>query len=455
VQAWCRTLADAVRARDARPLATGDGMMTSFPTRVIAPLVDWVGPHVYYGDADPLRQAFATDFALRAAEGYGRPVVLEEIGCSSSQAGEREQAMHLREALFAALGTGARGIFFWCFSDFDPETIGREIPYSHHAFELGFGLVRKDGSEKPVCDDLRAARALLDGLPIGEAAPVRPRAALILPRWLRDDIPFSWQDASLLRRTLLQGFVLASQAGLDPALVHEGDDLSAYGLILLPSVQKLETPTWLTLRDAAHAGAAIYWSWFGGDHEFHQGHWCPVFEELTGLTHRLRYGCFDLPADRFVLKTPVPLSIPTGVQHHPAPHSLAWLPVDARSDGPALFEHELGRGRVIFLNAPLERYLAALPDGSSRDAHRLYRLIAEQAGLAPRYDTHHPDVQSRVLTSGADDLVIVQHRGWTASVDDATEVPRDADLLFARGLGKTGSAFGPKGVRVYRVRNVR
>jgi hypothetical protein len=257
--------------------------------------------------------------------------------------------------------------------------------------------------------------------------------------------------------------VLASQAGLDPALVHEGDDLSSYALILLPSVQKLETPTWLTLRDAAHAGATIYWSWFGGDHEFHQGHWCPNFEELTGLTHRLRYGCFDLPADRFVLKGPVQLSIPTGVQHHAAPHSLSWLPVDASDavetlahDGsgrPALFQRELGRGRVIFLNAPLERYLAALPDGSSRDAHRLYRALAEQAGLAPRYDTHHPDVQSRVLAAGPDDLVVVQHRGWTPSVDDATEVPRDADLLFDRG--NKGGAFGPKGVRIYRVRNVR
>ena len=30
------------------------------------------------------------------------------------------------------------------------ETLGRETPYSHHGFELGFGVTRADGTEKPV-----------------------------------------------------------------------------------------------------------------------------------------------------------------------------------------------------------------------------------------------------------------------------------------------------------------
>jgi hypothetical protein len=49
--------------------------------------------------------------------------------------------------------------------------------------------------------------------------------------------------------------------------------------------------------------------------------------------------------------------------------------------------------------------------------------------------------------------VIVQHRGWSASVDDATEVPREAEIVFERD-GRPGT-LGPKGVRVYRVRGVR
>jgi hypothetical protein len=96
----------------------------------------------------------------------------------------------------------------------------------------------------------------------------------------------------------------------------------------------------------------------------------------------------------------------------------------------------------------------ARPDGSARGAHRLYRLLGDEAGLETAYPTHHPDVQARVLCAGGDDVVIVQHRGWTATVDDATEVPGDAELLYDRG-NPAPDAFGPKGARVYRVRRAR
>ncbi|HSN32475.1 MAG TPA: hypothetical protein VLU41_07305, partial [Ideonella sp.] len=72
----------------------------------------------------------------------------------------------------------------------------------------------------------------------------------------------------------------------------------------------------------------------------------------------------------------------------------------------------------------------------------------------PAYETHHPDVQARVLQAGRDDLVIVQHRGWSASVDDASELPRQAELLYDRG-NPSPHAFGPKGARVWRVRGAR
>jgi hypothetical protein len=96
----------------------------------------------------------------------------------------------------------------------------------------------------------------------------------------------------------------------------------------------------------------------------------------------------------------------------------------------------------------------ARPDGSARDAHRIYRLLADEAGLEPAYETHHPDVQARVLQAGADDLVLVQHRGWSAHVDDATELPGAAELLYDRG-NPTDDRLGPKGARVWRVRGVR
>ena len=465
VVAWARELGEVVRSAGL-PFGIGDGAMLGFPTREVASSVDWLGPHVYYGDLDPLRQAWQLDLGIRALQPLGRPVILEEFGCSSTQAGEREQAAYFREAIGCALGTGARGAIGWCFSDFDAETLGRKEPYSHHAFELGFGVTRADGSEKPVCEELRAYRRLLDELSVPRLRAAAPKAAIVRPRYFDEDFPFSWQDREALRRTLLQAFVLASQAGLDPMVVDERDDLSSYALILCPAVQKLTTPTWLALADAARAGATVYWSYLSGDHAFHQGAWCPNFEALTGLSHRLRYGNFDLPPERVTLKGPFSLSAPTGVHHTPHPHPLCRLPIELRPDAPvrtlavdgdgrpALTSHDLGRGRVLFLAYPFERYLANLPDGSARDAHRLYRLLADAAGIEERYPTHHPDVQSRVLEDGPDNLVLVQHRGWTDGVDDATDVSREAEILLDQG-GRGDDALGPKAVRLYRIPGVR
>ena len=466
VVAWAHEMLAAVREADGtRPVGTGDGMMAGWPTRALADVLDWVGPHVYYGDVDPLRHAFNTDFVLARARAIGRPVVLEEFGGSSTQAGEAEHAAYVRESVLTSLAAGAAGALVWCASDFDRQTLGLETPYSHHAFELGFGLLRADGTEKPVCEELRALRALVDAIDFPSLARPRARAAIVVSDWVEAAFPFSWEDKGGLRRALLQAYVLAAQAGLDADVVAEDDPLDGYALVLVPSTQKLRVPTWHKLEAAARAGATVYWSYFSGEHEFHQGAWCPNFTALTGLRHRLRYGCFDLPGERLTLKGQAVLSVPTGQQHHPAPQSLAFLPVEPAAPGVeslavdgdgrlAIAEHRLDKGRVVFCAHPIERYLMARPDGSARDAHRIYRLLAAEAGLEAAYETHHPDVQARVLHAGADDLVVVQHRGWSPSVDDASELPREAELLYDRG-NPSPDAFGPKGARVWRVRGAR
>ena len=416
VAAWCQMLTERIRAKDARPIGVGDGNMSGWPTRKLAPLADWLAPHVYYGDADPMRQALKTDLSLQLLGPLGKPLLLEEFGCSATQAGEAEQAAYWRESIVAALALGARGAIGWCWSDFAPQ-LGDEPPYSHHGFEMQFGVTRANGSEKPVCDELRAIRRLVDSLDLASDYAAGARVALLVPAYADEPVPFSWEDRGMLQRTLLQSYVLACQAGLDPAVVSEDDDLSGYRLILCPATQKLKTPTWRRLQAAARAGATVYWSYFSGDYNFHQGMWCPDFSELTGLRHRLRYGCFDLPPERFRLRGAVTLDIPTSLTRVAEPYPLSRLPIELRPDAPvrvlatdgegapALTAHELGEGEVIFLAWPLERYLALLADGSARDAHRLYRLLGESAGVEPRYPTRHPALHSRVLEDGADDLV--------------------------------------------------
>src|SRR5262249_21007357 len=150
-------------------------------------------------------------------------------------------------------------------------------PYSHHGFELGFGITAADGREKPAAAEMTRMRRLLDQLGSGELVFPRSKAALLCSSYLDESYPFSWQDRGQGYLTLLQGFVLACQAGLDPEVVSESEDFSSYRLILCPATQKLRVDTWRRLLQAAGAGATVYWSYFSGDEPFHQGAWCPIF----------------------------------------------------------------------------------------------------------------------------------------------------------------------------------
>jgi hypothetical protein len=317
ISAWTSRMVDACRtAHPGVPVGLGDGLMNGFPNEAIAPHVDFAAPHVYHADVDPLRQGHRFDHALALAARAGKPTLLEEFGASSSQAGDREQAALWSEALFAAFTLGARGAIGWCWSDFPVETVGHEAPYVHHAFELGFGITRADGVEKPVCDTVRAWRAFVDGLP--DAPPVRApaQAAIVRSSWLERDYPFSWQDRGLLERTELSAYVLGSQAGLRLDVLGEAQLDGAPPLLLVPSTQRLLVPSWLQLEAHARAGGTVYWSYSGGDHAFHQGAWCPIFERLTGCTHRLRYGAFDLPPDELFLDGALAGLPPCTAPHH-------------------------------------------------------------------------------------------------------------------------------------------
>jgi endo-1,4-beta-mannosidase len=395
---WARTMIAAARgAHPGVPVGLGDGTMDGYPNRELAEHVDFVGPHLYGGDADALRFGHRYDHVLAAAARFGKPLLLEEFGACAAQAGDEEQAALWNECFYAAFTLGARGAIGWCWSDFAPETVGRELPYEHHGFELGFGITRSDGSEKPAAGLITQWRRLLDGLP--DAAPSRPVPAAVIVRSSHVDVsyPFSWVDRGACDRAELTALTLASQAGLPPRIVDEDGVPATAQLILLPVIQRLRTSTWLAIEERVHAGATLYWSYFGGDHSFHQGTWCPIVDRLTGCRHRLRYGCFDLPEASLRLDGALadmgPL--PTGADRvrngdlegaNPASY-LPIEPVTAQvlahdaQGRPMLVEHALGKGRVIFSAAPLERYAARLPDGTRRGLCQLYRKVAERAGI--------------------------------------------------------------------------
>jgi endo-1,4-beta-mannosidase len=463
---WATTLRRTLHeVDDQRPFSLGDGVMNldggqdGFDPGLLTGAVDFVGPHSYYSDHDPLRQALNAEYCLRSLSHLGLPVLFEEFGCSCTQASEANQALYYREVLHACLGVGAAGALGWCYTDFDLLT---EPPYEHHAFELGFGVTRVDGSEKLVCDELRSvARLVRDELDWPTLRPPKPVAAIVVPSYFNTTYPFSWEDRARMRRTLLQAYVLCVAAGIEAELVPETKPLERYELLLAPSTQKLLTTTWQRLLRRAGEGATVYWSFFGGDHDFHQGAWCHPFEELVGCRHGLRYGCPDLPDPQWSMDGPgLTLQLATDVG---APFPRAYLPIEPvgaevlgrdNRGRPALARARHSAGQVIFLNHPLEYYLAEQADVTAASgASLLYRYLAEVAGVAPQIRAHDPQVQIRQAADSRGPLLWLINHGWE-EVAARLDTPGGAAVYgtnLALPEGQVTVALAPKQVSLYRL----
>jgi endo-1,4-beta-mannosidase len=68
---------------------------------------------------------------------------------------EEEMAIYARAVLDRLQRRGALGAFWWCFTDYD-EALRDQPPFDRAPHELRFGMVRADGSEKPVAHVLAA-----------------------------------------------------------------------------------------------------------------------------------------------------------------------------------------------------------------------------------------------------------------------------------------------------------
>ncbi|MFH1130359.1 MAG: hypothetical protein V1754_03430 [Pseudomonadota bacterium] len=469
IHSWAEALRQSLHEVDhEHPFGIGDGVMNlkggqnGFDVHQIADLIDFVGPHTYYSDSDPRRQSLNAEFCIRCLTHLGMPTLLEEFGCSSCQVSEENQALYFREVIHGCLTSGAAGALGWCYSDFD---LVDEPPYQHHAFELGFGITRADGSEKPVCEELRGISQLIDRIDFPSLTTPQPKAAIIVPSYFNIDYPFSWENRDRMRRTLLQSYVLCVGAGIETELVPEQSDLSGYRLVLVPSTQKLLAPTWRFLLEHEEKGNPVYWSYFSGDYNFHQGAWCQNFAELTGCTHKLRYACYDLPATQhFLTGSGLKMSVKTSVG---SPYSRSYLPLQpiealntqilaTDKDGqPSLTLVQRGQGQVIFLNCPWEYYLGEQVEINVGDnSFSLYQLISEKALQKPALSCNHPGVQTRLLQSSGGPLIWVINHDWqevVAKLDTPGGIPiYGTSEPLAEGIQSL--RLKPKEVFVYRVK---
>ena len=180
---------------------------------------DFLGLHMYPSETDPLRHTFLFGMNVRMAAMYGKPVLMEEFGAQHTVFGEEEIGGFASSVLYESWANGATGALWWCGFDFP---LLDDLPYSHHPFELKFGMHDTDGRAKPAAQAFhRFSKALpaLSGL-----QPQQAQVAHLIPSFLNTRYPFSWDDLDGMKRGHVQAFTLARLAGVPVGTFLEPPD---------------------------------------------------------------------------------------------------------------------------------------------------------------------------------------------------------------------------------------
>ena len=219
---------------------------------------DFISLHIYFDDSDTLRFAHTPAGLVRLCD-VGRPVLAEEFGMSTGLVAEEEQAAYFRTLLFSTWAAGTAGHLGWCWSDFAAADLP---PYTHHPFELFFGITRADWSERPAAREMHRFARLLAQVDATRWAPAASQAAILVPTTFYVNYPFRSVDRPRLLKTLLEAYTLARMAGFDAVFVRE-PALPPEGVrLLLVPFADLLAPTWYQLQAWVEMGGVL-WAGFG------------------------------------------------------------------------------------------------------------------------------------------------------------------------------------------------
>jgi endo-1,4-beta-mannosidase len=506
VSSWAQILIDAVRAGGGyHPVSIGEGAWgieingtdNGFRVRDIANLVDFLGPHVYRMETDQLRQHLGAAFICELLDFNQQPVVMEEFGVTSDYTSDENAAHYYRHVLHHTLLAGATGWITWNNTDYDD--LYTQAPYSHHPFELHFGLIDKHGRAKPAALEVKKFAALLDRIDFARCHRLDTAVAMLVPSYLENQYPFTAADDALaIVDNLRQAYVAAREADLPVKLVREADGLlwkpaqareltrgvaaggGLYGrtvvdplslaageldpravgqglpkdaaLYLIPSVKQLTAPTWRELRELARAGASVYVSYFVGVHKNQRGPWWPDLDETFGVKKLLRYGLVNrIEDERVTFEFERAFgSIAAGERLEFAvagtENSRAFLPVEAAGaevlardahGRPALLEHRVGEGRLVLCTYPIEHMAAQTMGVNPESTWRLYSALAEVAGVSVPVRVNDP----RVIVG---DMIHEDGRLFVWFISESDAPLRCTPLVTAGSLRELDGSVAPR-----------
>lgn len=371
---WTAFVRNAIRAADPdREISSGmhgldaDEMEGIWTIRDQGEITDYVTTHPYVSpsinnDYDPANKLRTTIYPTAQSMFYQdiarKPVIMQEQGGFTDTTANREAAADFaRVNIYSCIAHNIKGYFWWCAH----EHINLDTaPYIWSMMERSLGLLELDRTPKPVGEAICEASKVIDKLPFEELPDHEIDAVCVLTKNER------WHNGGV-------SFVLAKQAGLDIKFCNgdvSGLELPDAPMYIVPGVYKwaiMYKHSWDTIKKRVYEdGATLLVTYDGGS--------LIELEEVYGIKPHGNVQTKGMHKGEFEFGT-----LDYYVTHELMVESVGAKVLAKNEEGNIIFtEHQYGKGKVFFLNMPLELTLSSKAGVFNQtDWYKIYQKAGE------------------------------------------------------------------------------
>lgn len=362
---WTATISNSIRAVDpTRPVISGMHGLTldgNWTIATQAQFTDMLTTHPYplwcrHTTVDETLSLRTTMHAIAESKWYsdigGKPCLAEEIGTMGPMVCSNEKAADfLRLNLFSLWANGMTGVMWWC--NHDQHKLETH-PYTVNMVERELGLIDADNNPKPALLEMKKFADFLAKNDI--TLPPAQQDAVCLLTANQDH----WAVAYM-------SHVLARQCGLNLkfSYAHE-QKLPESKMYLMPSINGIaimHKQTFDELKQRVFDGANLYIS---SGNAFLQG-----FEEFVGLKVVDSYtagtgGSTTIDGKQILVWRPV-------VRRYTP--TTAEVMLNDNNDNPLICVNRYGKGKVYFVDYPVEACLVGNHNAVHENADMIYKTV--------------------------------------------------------------------------------
>ena len=361
---WSSLIANTIRANDnTRPVISG---MHSLAVQNASWLIEDQGettdmltthPYAFFvkhcsmDPANSIRTLMhGTTETILYSDISKKPCLVEELGTlSNSICSDEISADFMRINLLSNWAENSPGVLWWCAHE---QSHLSNPPYNWCTLERELGMLDKDMKPKKYLLEMKEFASWLNKTGLKQSKP-ETDSAIILTR--NSD---AWGLAYM-------SFILAKQAGLEPEFVSPNSHLPKKKAYIMPSTCGdgcIRKEYYEELKENVYNGATLYVS--------NSNAFFTEFKEFFGLEVQYNEQISSI-SGTFTLDGS---DIPYSYNQRRVMKSAGATVLNTDSlDNPLLSEHNYGKGKVIFLNFPMEEKMLNEPYAFDKGREKVYQ----------------------------------------------------------------------------------